>query len=50
LPNGDEARGYLDANGWARIESIASPGECLITFPGLDESAWERDGDPMPPR
>jgi type VI secretion system secreted protein VgrG len=33
--------GSLDANGFAHVTGI-SPGECEITFPNMDESAWNR--------
>jgi hypothetical protein len=40
LPNGDTARGYLDDDGWARIENIETPGACRVSFPRLDKDAW----------
>lgn len=42
LPDGVEARGYLDANGRARVTDLDDSGECQITFPRLDASMWER--------
>jgi type VI secretion system secreted protein VgrG len=42
LPDGTERRGYLDENGFAREPDIADPGSCQITFPRLDQEAWER--------
>jgi type VI secretion system secreted protein VgrG len=41
LPDGQTvARGTLDENGLARIEGI-DPGQCKVTFPNLDQEAWE---------
>ncbi len=41
LPDGETVyRGTTDANGIARVEGI-DPGQCSITFPDLDEEAWE---------
>jgi type VI secretion system secreted protein VgrG len=34
------AEGTLDEKGTARIEGI-EPGNCKVTFPDLDKSAWE---------
>ena len=43
MPDGEQvASGTLDENGFARIGGIREPGDCTITFPDLDESAWER--------
>jgi hypothetical protein len=40
-PDGETvARGTLDANGYARVEGL-DPGQCTVTFPELDEEAWE---------
>jgi uncharacterized protein (DUF2345 family) len=40
LPDGSLAKGTLDGNGFARVEGV-KPGECKVSFPELDESAWE---------
>jgi len=40
LPDGSVEEGTLDENGVARIEQFQS-GECKITFPELDQEAWE---------
>jgi type VI secretion system secreted protein VgrG len=41
LPDGETvAEGTLDDKGCARIEGF-EPGSCKITFPDLDNSAWE---------
>lgn len=41
LPDGSVARGTLDHRGFARIEGI-EPGTCRISFPDLDQDAWEK--------
>ena len=41
LPDGTEATGTLDSNGFARIDGI-EPGQCEVSFPNLDKSAWEK--------
>jgi hypothetical protein len=42
LPDGETVvEGALDAGGKARIDGLAAAGECIVTFPGLDENAWE---------
>ncbi|MCP4246027.1 MAG: type VI secretion system tip protein VgrG, partial [bacterium] len=38
-PDGTVKEGTLDANGMAEVTGI-EPGECDVTFPDLDESAW----------
>lgn len=40
LPDQRVISGQLDAAGWARIDRIASAGDCLVSFPRLDEAAW----------
>jgi hypothetical protein len=40
LPEGKVANGYLDRNGFARLDGITQPGTCLVCFPALDEQAW----------
>lgn len=41
LPDGSTCSGTLDDKGLARIEGI-DPGNCKITFPDLDQDAWEK--------
>ncbi|MBL8175827.1 MAG: hypothetical protein JNK48_14220 [Bryobacterales bacterium] len=41
LPDGTEAGGYLDENGFVRIDGIETAGMCRIWFPRLDRDAWE---------
>jgi hypothetical protein len=42
LPDGQSvAGGTLDDKGFARVEGI-EPGTCKISFPNLDQEAWER--------
>lgn len=40
LPDGSLSEGNLDRNGWAQIESYPT-GDCEVTFPKLDENAWD---------
>ena len=40
LPNGDEVHGFLDEAGTARIDHITPPGQCMVSFPELDQDAW----------
>ena len=40
LPDGSLAKGSLDGNGFARVDGV-KPGECKVTFPELDKSAWK---------
>jgi type VI secretion system secreted protein VgrG len=40
LPDSSVASGTLDEKGFARVEGF-DPGSCQISFPGLDESAWQ---------
>jgi hypothetical protein len=40
LPDGALAKGSLDGDGFSRVEGV-KPGECKVTFPELDKSAWE---------
>ena len=39
-PDGKKYEGNLDAEGRARVDGI-EPGNCRITFPGLDKDAWQ---------
>jgi len=42
LPDGETvAEGTLDEKGFARVEGF-EPGSCKITFPRLDQDAWEK--------
>jgi hypothetical protein len=40
LPDGAVKEGRLDDRGRARVDNI-DPGQCEVTFPALDEEAWE---------
>lgn len=40
LTDGSTAEGVLDEEGSARVDNI-DPGTCVITFPDLDQEAWE---------
>lgn len=39
-PDGSVACGTTDEKGWAKVTGI-DPGSCDITFPKLDQEAWE---------
>lgn len=38
-PGGETREGYLDANGRAKEAGLA-PGDCSVSFPDLDRTAW----------
>lgn len=40
LPDGQEVHGYLDAAGLARLDGIATAGNCQVSFPDRDQDAW----------
>lgn len=40
LPDGSTREGVLDKDGRASVADI-DPGQCVVTFPGLDQDAWE---------
>jgi len=40
LPDGSVTNGTLDQNGFARVQGFA-PGSCKVSFPELDQDAWE---------
>lgn len=41
MPDKTVKKGTLDENGWARVDGIKDPGQCKISFPNLDQQAWE---------
>lgn len=41
LPGGEVVEGRLNGQGRAMLTGIEQPGSCTITFPELDEGAWE---------
>jgi hypothetical protein len=41
LPDDSVAEGTLDEKGFARVAGF-EPGGCKVTFPDLDEEAWEK--------
>lgn len=41
LPDGREARGTLNADGFARLDGIP-PGNCEVSFVKIDANAWEK--------
>ncbi len=42
-PDGETIKGYLDENGWARLDGLADAGACKVSFPKLDKEAWRHD-------
>ena len=40
VPDGSVKEGTLDEKGFARVEGF-DPGTCKVTFPRLDQDAWE---------
>jgi hypothetical protein len=38
-PGGNPIKGYLDENGWARIDGLEDAGACVVSFPHLDKDA-----------
>lgn len=40
LPDGAIARGYLSADGFARIQGVPAGGLAKVRFPELDGEAW----------
>ena len=40
LPDGSASEGTLDGSGMARVDNI-DPGTCVVTFPDLDQGAWQ---------
>ena len=38
---GEPIDGLLDGRGWARVENLRDAGPYRVSFPGLDEEAWE---------
>ncbi|MCB9845605.1 MAG: hypothetical protein H6811_06435 [Phycisphaeraceae bacterium] len=41
LPDGSVTTGSTDQNGIGRVDGIPDSGECKVTFPDLDQDAWE---------
>jgi hypothetical protein len=41
LPDNRVAEGTLDSRGFARVDGF-DPGTCKVTFPELDQEAWEK--------
>lgn len=40
LPNSTLVTGYLDRNGFARLDGLLQSGVCGVCFPEFDEEAW----------
>jgi hypothetical protein len=39
--DGSSFKGYLDDEGFARIDGLTQSGTCKISFPALDKEAWQ---------
>jgi hypothetical protein len=44
LVDGSVVRGYLDKDGFERIDQVQDPGQCQVTFPQLDPDDWQLQG------
>jgi hypothetical protein len=42
LPEGKEVPGFLDGDGYARLDGLLKSGTCQIRFPNLDMDAWAK--------
>jgi hypothetical protein len=42
LPDRTPVKGYLDKDGFARLEQLLTAGTCLVSFPNLDREAWQK--------
>ncbi|MFJ4376462.1 hypothetical protein ACIP1T_28080 [Pseudomonas japonica] len=42
LPDGQCVPGFLDDQGFARFDNLASAQPCEVRFPNLDKDAWEK--------
>lgn len=42
LPDGKPVPGFLDEEGFARLDGLLTSGTCQINFPNLDRDAWEK--------
>ena len=42
LPDGRVRRGTLDNDGFARVDGFEPGGDCQVSFPRLDQGAWEK--------
>jgi len=42
LADGERVTGYLDGEGFARLEQLKTAGSCLVSFVKLDKEAWEK--------
>ncbi len=39
--DGNKIKGFLDHDGFARLDGLQNGGTCKIGFPGLDKDAWQ---------
>ena len=42
LPDGKPVPGFLDEDGYARLDGLPAAGTCRIQFPKLDRDAWDK--------
>ena len=49
LPSGRELRGVLDDQGKARFDALTETGTAKISYPNLDQDAWDLIGPAEPP-
>ncbi len=42
LPDGQKVPGFLDGEGFARLDGLSTAGTCQIGFPNLDRDAWDK--------
>ncbi|MBL8241362.1 MAG: hypothetical protein JNM66_28315 [Bryobacterales bacterium] len=49
LPDGALVEGYLNSNGFSRLDGLTIPGSCAVCFPEFDLDAWSYlDSTPIP--
>ena len=46
LPDGTNVKGYLDGDGFSRLQNIDQPGSASIGFPKRDPDSWDRQSSP----
>lgn len=50
LPNQEKVKGFLNQQGYSRVDGIKPGGNCQVTFPRLDTEAWDFvDSQPAKP-
>ncbi|WKB55800.1 hypothetical protein [Eleftheria terrae] len=48
-PAGEQVRGHLDRDGRARVDHLPTAGMCRVSFPALDQDAWDFARSRPPP-